>query len=337
MAVSIEDVAREANVSISTVSRVLNRKSIVNVQTRKRVEDAIRKLGYRPNVFARGLMLRRSNILGLVLPDLHGEFFSEVIRGANRRANELGYHLMISSLSTNEDGESLLSSVFAQGLVDGAAVLVSHVDENSRNLLDSVTIPVVVLNGSAEEHGHDRVVIDQSVGAEAMMRHLIEDCRCQRVVYVGGPAEDVDSAVRLEAYRATMQSAGLSVGAEDVHHLDYHYESAFELGRKQVANWSAGGVCVIAANDEMAAGIINAAIEAGVSVPRQICVVGFDDTRVARMTRPRLTTVRVPMSEMGASAVELLCSRLEDEKKPAQTVTLQSELVVRDSCGIVAS
>lgn len=335
MAVSIEDVAKKANVSISTVSRVLNRRNIVNADTRKRVESAIRDLGYRPNVFARGLMLRKSNILGLVLPDLHGEFYSEVIRGANFRAHELGYQLMISSVATDDDGSALLSAVFGHGLVDGVAVMVSQVDARTRETLANVSIPFVVLDGNVDGIKHDSVVIDQRQGAEAMVQHLIDNCSAQRVVFVGGLETNIDTMERLAAYQATMEAAGLDVHSKDIFHLDYRYEPAYQLGLERVAEWADADACVFAANDEMAAGIIDAAIEQGISVPQQLRVVGFDDTRIAQMTRPRLTTVHVPMSSMGASAVELLCRRLDDEKRPATKLTLQSELVVRVSCGAV--
>ncbi|MEM8946222.1 MAG: LacI family DNA-binding transcriptional regulator [Planctomycetota bacterium] len=335
MAVSIEDVAKKANVSISTVSRVLNRRNIVNADTRKRVETAIRDLGYRPNVFARGLMLRKSNILGLVLPDLHGEFYSEVIRGANFRAHELGYQLMISSVPTDDDGSALLSAVLGHGLVDGVAVMVSQVDARTRETLANVKIPFVVLDGNLDGIKHDSVVIDQRQGAGAMVQHLIDRCEAKRVVFVGGLATNIDTMERLAAYRETMHAANLTVAAADVVHLDYRYEPAYQLGLERVGEWAASDACVFAANDEMAAGIIDAAIEQGIAVPQQLRVVGFDDTRIAQMTRPRLTTVHVPMSSMGASAVELLCSRLDDEKRPTTKLTLQSELVVRVSCGAV--
>jgi len=200
LAVSIEDVAKKANVSISTVSRVLNRRNIVNVDTRKRVESAIRELGYRPNVFARGLMLRKSNVLGLVLPDLHGEFYSEVIRGANFRAHELGYQLMISSVPKDDDGSELLSAVFGQGLVDGFAVMVSEIDARTRETLTNVSVPFVVLDGNVDGVKHDSVVIDQRQGAEAMVRHLTESCAAQRVIFVGGLATNFDTGERLAGY-----------------------------------------------------------------------------------------------------------------------------------------
>ncbi len=333
MPASIEDVAQRANVSISTVSRVLNRRNIVNDKTRKRVELAIQELNYRPNVFARGLMLQQSNILGLVLPDLHGEFYSEIIRGANLKAHELGYQLMVSSAGGNNDGNSVLSAVSNHGLVDGIVVMVSDIDSKTKKTLDKVMIPFVVLDGQVEGMKHDSVVIDQRHGTEAMVRHLIQDCGAKRIVFVGGLKTNIDTIDRLEAYKDVMQRASLAVSHDDVYHLDFSYEKAFLLACNLVEDWAATEAFVFAANDEMAAGIIDAAIEKGIAVPDQLRVVGFDDTRIAQMTRPRLTTVHVPMSSMGALAVEVLCQRLKDPQRPPTKLTLQSDLVVRESCG----
>jgi LacI family transcriptional regulator len=333
VAVSIQDVAKKAGVSISTVSRVVNRRNIVNEKTRTRVERTIKDLGYRPNVFARGLMLNRSNTLALVLPDLHGEFYSEIIRGANLRARELGYQLMISSVIASDDGNTVLSAVTGHSLVDGIAVMISEVDAKTREHLADVTVPLVLMDGDVDGVKHDSVVIDQRQGAVAMFRHLIRNRTIKRIVFVGGLATNIDTIERLAAFRDVMEEAKLPVSASDIFHLDYDYHTAFELGAKKVQEWSRIPTCVFAANDEMAAGIIDAAIEAGISVPERLAVVGFDDTRIAQMTRPRLTTVRVPMSNMGASAVELLSQRLEDPKRPPTKLTLQSELVVRESCG----
>ncbi|RIK72280.1 MAG: hypothetical protein DCC67_19480 [Planctomycetota bacterium] len=330
---SIQDVADRANVSISTVSRVLNGRNVVNEHTRKRVESAIKDLGYSPNVFARGLMLRRSHILGLVLPDLHGEFYSEIIRGANMRARELGYKLMISSVVAKDDGSELMATVADHGVVDGLAVMISEVNARTRASLEKVKIPLVVLDGDIGGVRHDSVVIDQKMGAVALLRHLVNDCGYRRIAFVGGLVTNIDTIERLSAYRAVMEEAGLEVAAGDIHHLDYQYDTAYELGVRRVREWSRRRSAVFAANDEMAAGIIDAALAAGLSVPDDLAVVGFDDTRIATMTRPRLTTVRVPMSSMGAAAVDLICQRLENPKRPASKLILQSELVVRESCG----
>ncbi|MBX3432931.1 MAG: LacI family DNA-binding transcriptional regulator [Pirellulales bacterium] len=333
MPVSIQDVAKRASVSISTVSRVLNRRNIVNETTRKRVEEAITELGYQPNVFARGLMLRRSHVLGLVLPDLHGEFYSEIIRGANVRARELGYKLMISSVAADDDGSELMATVADQALIDGVAVMVSEVDARTRATLSAVKGPLVVLDGEVLGVKHDSVVIDQRMGAVALIRHLVERRSARRLVFVGGLPTNFDTMERLAAAQEVTREAGVALEPGDIFHLDYLYDTAFELGQRKVREWSHRRASVFAANDEMAAGIIDAAIDAGLSVPDDLPVVGFDDTRIAAMTRPRLTTVRVPMSSMGAAAIDLLFQRITDPKRPAARLTLQSELVVRESCG----
>src|SRR5262249_27038655 len=152
----------------STVSRVLNRRNVVNEKTRKRVESAIHELGYSPNVFARGLMLRRSNILGLVLPGLHGEFYSEIIRGADKRAQSLGFKLMISSVAASDDGKEFVGAVADHGMVDGLAVMISEANARTRATLEKVKSPLVVLDGDFEGVKHDSVVIDQRMGAVAM-------------------------------------------------------------------------------------------------------------------------------------------------------------------------
>jgi len=333
MPASIEDVAKRAKVSISTVSRVLNRRNIVNSDTRKRVEEAIQALGYRPNVFARGLMLQKSNILGLVLPDLHGEFYSEIIRGANQKTRELGYHLLVSAVTADDDGQDVLMTVGAQGLVDGLVVMVSEMDSQIRSSLSNNELPLVVLDGDVPNVRHDTVNIDQHNGAEAMVRHLIAVRPDDQIVFIGGQETNLDTIDRLAAFRTVLAEAGRPPLPDDIAHLDYNYETAFDFASDHVLKWAARPTTVFAANDEMAAGVVDAAIAATLAVPNDLRVVGFDDTRIAQLTRPRLTTVRVPMAEMGATAIDLVCKRLAKPDRPPTKVTLQTELVVRESCG----
>jgi LacI family transcriptional regulator len=338
MPASIEDVARLANVSISTVSRVINRRKLVNEETCKRVEAAIRQLRYRPNVFARGLMLRKSGIVGLVLPDLHGEFYSEIIRGANLRAREMERNLLLSSALPGEDAETWLSAIGERALIDGLAVMVSDtMAAGIGKTLAELNLPIVVLDDEIEGVQHDSVIIDQRRGALALMKHVVEGCGAKRVFFVGGLETNIDTQARYKAYRDTLNNAGLTFSKEDVYHLDYSYESAYRLAIEKVRDWAGPKHCVFAANDEMAAGIIAGANAKNVGVPDELGVVGFDDTRVAQMIRPLLTTVRVPMSQMGATALELLCQRIAEPDRPPEKVWLNAELVVRESCGCKAS
>jgi DNA-binding LacI/PurR family transcriptional regulator len=209
------------------------------------------------------------------------------------------------------------------------------VNARTRATLEKVKIPLVLLDGDVDGVKHDSVMIDQRMGVVAMLRHLIDDRQARRIVFVGGLVTNIDTIERLEAFREVMAEANLPVAAGDVFHLDYQYETAYELGVKRVREWARRRATVFAANDEMAAGIIDAALAVGLAVPGDLPVVGFDDTRVATMTRPRLTTVRVPMSSMGAAAVDLLCQRLDNPKRPSTKLTLESELVIRESCGAV--
>jgi LacI family transcriptional regulator len=336
MAASIEDVAKLANVSISTVSRVINRRKLVNEETCKRVEAAIRELRYRPNAFARGLMLRKSGIVGLVLPDLHGEFYSEIIRGANSKARELGHNLLLSSALPGDDAESWLSAIGQHALVDGLAVMVSDTMATGiGSTLAELHIPIVVLDDELQGVEHDAVIIDQRQGALAMMQHLLKDCGARRIFFVGGFETNIDTQARYKAYRDMLRKGGLKFQDEDVHFLDYTYDSAYRLAIEEAERWAGAKHFVFAANDEMAAGIIAGATARNVAVPRELGVVGFDDTRVAQMTNPLVTTVRVPMSRMGATAIELLCARIAEPERPPAKVSLEAELVVRDSCGCV--
>lgn len=334
MAASISDVARLANVSISTVSRVINRPKLVNAETRERVQAAIQELGYHPNAFARGLMLRKSEMIGLVLPDIHGEFYSEIIRGANLKARELDYNLIISSAHDPDDTRGLLAGIRQRRLMDGVAVMVSEVTDHIEQELRDLQLPFVVLDSDVEGMPHDSVVIDQREGALAMMRHLLGECGAERIFFVGGLETNVDTMARLDAYRTALAEAGRPYRGEDVFHLDYQYDTAYAFGRAHLPAWAGERRCVFAANDEMASGIVDAAAAVNLKVPRDIAVVGFDDTRVARMTRPPLTTVRVPMAQMGATAIELLCQRLADPSLPSRHVSLHPELITRESCGV---
>lgn len=336
MPASIEDVAKKANVSISTVSRVINRRELVNVKTRERVEEAIRELRYRPNAFARGLMLRKSGIVGLVLPDLHGEFYSEIIRGANLQAREMGTNLLLSSAQPGDDAQRWLAALGQRALLDGLAVMVSDTMASGIGpALAELGLPIVVLDGEIDGVEHDTVMIDQRQGAEAMMRHLLDDCQLERVIFVGGLKTNIDTQARYKAYCDALKRAGRALAKEDVYYLDYTHESAYRLANGKVRDWAGEGSAVFAANDEMAAGIIAAAIANDVSIPDELKVVGFDDTRMALMTKPQLTTVRVPMSNMGATAIELLCQRIAEPERDASTVSLPAELVVRESSGMM--
>ncbi|MBX3382384.1 MAG: LacI family DNA-binding transcriptional regulator [Phycisphaeraceae bacterium] len=334
---SIQDVAEEANVSIATVSRVLNNPAVVSPATAEKVREVIKRLGYVPNPFAQGLITRASRVLCFALPDIHGEFYSELIRGADAEAHRLGYHLLVSSEARSAPDATWpdQSAGLALGLVDGLAIMIT--EPGAMSLLDSVDedLPVVLIDVELSRPGRDCVLVDNATGAAEATRHLLAGTAGDRVYFVGGAKENFDTRARSEAFLATLRGAGVSVRPDQTAFGRYEVE----WGREWYMGWlssatalqAKGPIGVLAGNDEIALGVLQAAEDAGVPVPGMLRVVGFDDTRLASIVRPKLSSVRVPLAEVGGAAIRALAARIEDPEKQPAVTRLQTALVVRES------
>lgn len=328
---SIQDVAQAAEVSIATVSRVLNTPSVVAGETSRRVLEAIARLGYVPNPFAKGLITRSSRVLGLALPDLHGEFYSGLLRGADEAARSAGYHLLVSSEARGNGGRG--ARELGAGLVDGLAMMVTEPDAALIREARQTRLPLVVMDAQLEEAGEgglDCVLVDNASGTIEATEHLLASTPATDVYFVGGAASNFDTARRAEAFLGVLKARGHTPRAEQTAFGDYSpswgarwMEQAIARGAKRLG--------VLAANDEIALGVLQAATDAGLGVPTDVRIVGFDDTRLAQIVRPRLSSVRVPILEIGAAAIKALIARIESPDAPASTVTMRTELVVRES------
>ncbi len=330
MPATIRDVARAAGVSVATVSRALNGADNVLPQTRERILAAARELRFTPSGAARSLITRRTDTIGALLPDLHGEYFSELIRGIDQAARARGLHLLVSSSHGDAD-EAAAAMRAMNGRVDGLLVMSPHADAEflAHNLPGS--LPAVLMNTGADLGGHPRFVIDNFGGARAMTRHLAAAGR-RRIAFIGGPVGNGEAAERLRGYRA-----GLKNGMREiVFDGDFNQESGFAAGRR-IAHSKPRPDAVFAANDMMAIGCLAALGEAGLRVPEDLALAGFDDIPIARYVAPALTTIRVPIAALGASALEALVKVLETpQARPAEaarTEVMPVELVVRRSCG----
>jgi LacI family transcriptional regulator len=327
MPATIRDVARAAGVSVATVSRALNGGDKVLPATRQRILLAARELRFTPSGAARSLITRRTETIGLLLPDLHGEFFSELIRGVDQAARARGLHLLVSSSHGDAD-EAALALRALNGRVDGLLVMTPHADGEflERNLPGS--LPAVLLNTGSEATVHTRFVVDNFGGTRAMTRHLASSGR-RRIAFIGGPVGNEEAAERRRGYRA-----GLKPGASELaFEGDFSEASGWAAGR-QIAQARPRPDAVFAANDMMAVGCLAALAEAGLRVPDDVAVAGFDDIPIARYVTPALTTVRVPIAALGATALDALAKVVEDPATPqGSTTVLPVELVVRRSCG----
>jgi len=320
-AATIHDVAARAGVSVATVSRVLNRKEIVREETSNQVLAAAKSLRYVPNIAARSLSIRRSQTVGIVLPDVHGEFFSEVIRGIDLAARRERYHILVSG-SHSDVGEMIEVLEAMHGRVDGLVVMAPDVAIDSLREQLPRDLPMVLLNSSDERH--HAITIDNYGGARAMMRHLA-DLGHKRIVFITGPATNADARERLRGYRQSMRGLTRMEIAGDFTELAGH-EAV-----KDVLSRDPRPTAIFAANDSMAVGALSALRDAGVDVPRELSVVGFDDIPIARFVTPPLTTIRVDIAELGKRAFAVLLDALARPSSRGKRECIPTTLVVRKS------
>ena len=327
MPATIRDVARAAGVSVATVSRALNGADNVLPETRQRIQEAAKALRFTPSGAARSLITRRTDTVGALLPDLFGEYFSELIRGIDQAARARGLHLLVSSSHGDAD-EAAAAMRAMNGRVDGLIVMSPHADANflQHNLPGS--LPAVLLNTGAELAGHARFVVDNFGGAQAMTRHLAASGR-KRIAFIGGPQGNHEAQERLRGYRAGLKS-GMK---EAVFEGDFTEEAGWAAGRR-IAQSKPRPDAVFAANDMMAVGCLAALREAGLRVPEDVALGGFDDIPIARYITPALSTIRVPIAALGAAALDTLVKAVEAPQSQAtHTEVMPVELVVRRSCG----
>lgn len=328
---TIRDVAREAGVSIATVSRVFNDSSLVSEPTVRNVREVASRLNYWPNGVARSLITSRTHALGVLLPDMYGEFFSDVIRGLDTAARQHGFHLLVSS--SHADSEALSDALRSMsGRVDGMVVMAPDVDAPGAIKGFSVHCPVVLLNPGQEVDECDTISVANSEGASDMVRHLL-GLGHRRIAIVRGPSRNLDAEQRLQGYRAALREAGITHEPGLELQGDFTEPSGYEAAA-ELARMPGRPTAVFVANDHMAIGVLSGLLDSGVSVPNDVAVVGFDDIAMSRYTSPPLTTVRVNTTLLGERAVELLMrSRRSANPDVKQHEVLPTSLAVRSSCG----
>jgi LacI family transcriptional regulator len=332
MSATVSDVADKADVSVATVSRVFNESGRVREATRERVIEAAQALDYVPNQAARSLKTRETQTIGVVLPDMHGEFFAEVVRGMDSVAHEYGYHLLVSS-SHGDAGEvqSVLDTL--RGRADALIVLWPHSDASFLDDIASSGPPLLLLSAPDGPDGVSRMAVDNRGGAYAATTHLAEHGH-DRIAVLTGPEANAEARDRLAGYRQAIHNAGAVSDPNLVFAGDFSRESGAALAHDVLACRPRPSA-LFAANDAMAIGALRTLRREGVDVPDDLALVGFDDIPTAQYVSPSLTTVRVPMRTLGREGMQRVLNLLSpasgDTSSPTQT--LNTELVVRTSCG----
>ncbi|PVX29109.1 LacI family DNA-binding transcriptional regulator [Sphingomonas pokkalii] len=320
---TIRDVAARARVSVASVSRALNGLNNVRGDTRDRILAAAEELGYVPHAGARSLSLARAHSIGVVLPDLHGEFFSECVRGMDREASRRGYLLLLSNMHDESD-RAMKALRAMRGRVDGLLVMAPHVAPELLKEALSPALPAVLINCRQATPTRPSLRIDNHAGAEAVVRHLVASGR-KRIVHLAGPEGNVDARERAEGYCRSLEA--LLPGTAPVILPGDFNESAGDAAARRILAGEIACDAVFAANDMMALGCLHRLREAGIAIPETIAIAGFDDVPLARYLG--LTTVQVRIAELGTRAVARLLDQLEGKMQGNEEVLLTPELVLR--------
>lgn|SRR5574341_81329 len=323
--ITIEDVAERAGLSTATVSRVINQTGPVSADATQRVRLAIEELHYVPQLAARQLASRKTHMLGLVLDEISGDFFSPMLRGIETGARQAGYDLLIATTRAG-------SSVIGAHNADGVLVFDESLTEAELRRLHRDGFPVVLLYRSPPAGLNiPYVAFENKDGARQMTDHLIEHCGHRQIAFLCGPEGNEDSRWREKGYRESLQAHGIPVDPALIRVGEFDDQAAYAAVQKMLAE----GIridAIFAGDDESAMGAILALREAGWRVPQDVAVVGFDDIPAARHLTPPLTTVRAPIERTGLEAINQLINLIE-QGSAEPLILLPTELVIRQSCG----
>ncbi len=332
---TIKDVAREAGVSIATVSYVLNNTGSVSEATRQRVLEAVRKLGYRPSVIARGLQAQESRMIGYswrpLPPDQFNPILEKFIHSMAEAAERHDYHVLTFPSPTISQEVAAYEEMIETGRVDGFILSNTTLnDPRIRYLLD-MGFPFVAFGRANPEWDFAWVDVDGADGVQQAVNHLLE-LGHRRIACLAWPESSLSGQYRLSGYHTAMTAAGLEVDPAWVMRIENDYRQAYRAAQSWLAHDpERRPTAVVALTDLMAIGVMNAAADAGLRVGPDLAVVGFDDAPITGYLRPPLTSLRQPIAEVGELAVSMLIDLVHGEKPEPSQVLLKPQLIVRDS------
>lgn len=332
---TIREVSKYANVSVATVSRVVNGNKWVSDATRDKVNKAMAELGYHPNSFAKALATNRSDTFGMVVSDLGGPFFGDMMHFAEEAVRQNGKHLIITSGHDTAESEQEAIDFLLQRRVDALLLHLDVVsDEALIKLSDSAKIPVILMNRVVPELADQCISADNEAGGYLATQHLI-DLGHKQVACITGPLFKADARARLAGYRRALDQAGIEYDENLIIESDYQ-EAGGQNAIERLVRRKAQFTALFAHNDHMAIGAMTALKEQGRSIPKDVSVVGYDNMVTAHYVDPALTTVNVPVADIGRQAALLALKQCY--ALPTETVLrYPTELVVRQSTGPISA
>ncbi|MBK9489583.1 MAG: LacI family DNA-binding transcriptional regulator [Haliscomenobacter sp.] len=331
--VSIKDIARMLNISVATVSRALHDRYDVNPETKRKVLELAEKLNYRPNSHAIGLLTKRTHTIGLVVPEIDNQFFSEIINGLENVAYEQGYNVMIFQSQNIYEREVKIIDQLIGARVDGVAISIGSSTEDFRhlNMLKELDIPLAMFDRAHDKvYGH-KIINDNFDGGYKAGAFLIKSGR-QRLAHIAGPATLKLSLLRLQGFKAALRDAQLELRPEYLVHTTFRMEDSYQTALNLLRLLPRPDA-IFAVSDYVALGVLKAARELDIKIPQELALIGFTNLAVGPLLEPPLTTISQQSYEMGQETARILLENIEssEEDFKLQTRIFKPELVIRDS------
>lgn len=336
---TIEDVAKEAGVSITTVSRVINNNYPVAQKTRKKVEDAIKKLDFTPNYLARGLIQKKTHTIGVLVPSITNLFFPAVVKGIERKFKDLGFTLFLCNTEGTAKEEKKHIKTLMERQVDGIIMIDPRTENIKNGYLEKITkeIPLVLVNGYHKGIRCNFVMNDQEMGTAGALEYLIE-LGHENIAFLRG-AHSYSYDLKEEVYDEVLKKHQLPIKKENIliveegNSIETVDLSMEEVKKRLQENHPP--TAIFACNDWMATGALNAAALLHISVPKQLSVIGYDNIVISALSHPKLTTVDQNMATLGETSADLLFEIIENENKDPKKIILNTTLIKRGSCGAI--
>jgi len=334
MATTIKDIAKKAGVSIATVSRALNDDEKVTEDTKKLVMSIAKELKYNPNLLARSFVTKKSNIIGLVMPDIFGEFFMELIRGVDEVCYQKGYYTMVTSSHSSRSTVEAIIDFMGKGIVGGIVLMSPTIDDEIKRTLKNNQLPLVIINGKSELEQYDSISLDNYKGAYDLVSYLIKQKKYDRIAHITGPKNNNDAINREQGYTDALKDNKIAVNKSWVVTGNFTIKGGEEMCEKLLKQKNRPRA-IFAANDMTAIGCYQAARKLGYKVPDDVAIAGFDDIFVSQFLTPRMTTVQVPIFDLGKKAAEILIDKISSGNHKSQKVKrikVSTKVIIGESC-----
>lgn len=332
MTVSIKEIAKKANVSLATVSRALNDHPGVKPETKELILEIARELNYEPSGLVKTLIRRNKDVVGFVVPEIWGEFYTDIINGLDDVASQEGFHLIVASSHSKRNIVESILNFMQESLVDGIILMIPSMNEQVKEIITKSKTPIVLITGKNEWGNISTVTIKNFQGTYSMTKFLVEQLGYQKIAVIRGPDENYDSSERLEGFISAMLEFGIPIKNEWILSGNFDVRSG-ELACSRLLAMIEKPEVIFCFNDMMALGCYKHINKVGLSIPGDIAVVGFDHIMLSEIIHPTLTTVHVPKRELGSEAMNILLQLIRNKNKniEAKHIRVSTGIVVGGS------